>query len=59
MQDTGRTIGDGSFATVMELGFHGLKCAGKKIHGLLYNSANPLEQASLLERFADECELLS
>ncbi len=59
VRDTGRTIGDGSYATVVELDFRGLKCVGKKIHGLLYNSASPPEQANLLERFADECELLS
>ncbi len=59
MRNTGRTIGDGSYATVVELDFRGLKCAGKKIHGLLYDSANPLERANMLGRFADECELLS
>ncbi len=59
VRDTGRTIGDGSYATVVELDFHGLKCVGKKIHGLLYSSATPLEQVNMLERFADECELLS
>ncbi len=59
MRDTGRTIGDGSYATVVELDFRGLKCVGKKIHRLLYDSANPLERANMLGRFADECQLLS
>ncbi len=59
VRETGRTNGHGSNATVEELKYYGLKCVGKKVHGLLYNSASPLEQANLLERFADECELLS
>ncbi len=59
MRNTGRTVGDGSYATVAELDFRGLKCAGKKIHELLYSKASPLEQEHILERFADECELLS
>ncbi len=59
VRNTGRTIGNGSYATVVELDFHGLKCVGKKIHRLLYDSANPLERANMLGRFADECELLS
>ena len=44
---------------VKELKFQGLKCVGKKIHDILFNSATPQEQAALLERFAGECELLS
>ncbi len=59
MRNTGRTIGDGSYATVVELDFCGLKCVGKKIHRLLYDLANPLERVNMLGRFADECELLS
>ena len=41
-----------------ELEFRGLKCVGKKIHDILFNTATPQEQAALLERFAGECELL-
>ena len=29
---TGRKLGRGSYATVLELEYKGLKCAGKKIH---------------------------
>ena len=37
----------------------GTKCVGKKIHGILFESATPNEKAAMLERFAGECELLS
>ena len=56
---TGREVGHGSYAVVKELEYHGLKCVGKKIHGVLFESAMPHEKASMLERFAGECELLS
>ena len=56
--DTGREVGYGSFAVVKELQYHGLRCVGKKIHGILLDSATPHEKAALLERFAGECELL-
>ena len=32
---TDRELGHGSYATVLELEYMGLKCAGKKIHELL------------------------
>jgi len=57
--DTGREMGHGSYAVVKEFEFHGLKCVGKKIHEILFNSATPQEQAAIFERFAGECELLS
>ena len=59
VRDTGREVGHGSYAVVKELEYHGLKCVGKKIHGILFESATPHEKASMLERFAGECELLS
>ena len=59
VSDTGRIIGNGSYATVKELEFRGLKCAGKKIHQLLFDSATPQERAAMLQRFTEECELLS
>ena len=58
VRDTGREVGYGSYAVVKELKFRGLKCVGKKIHDILFNSATPQEQAAMLERFAGECELL-
>ena len=59
VHDTGREVGHGSFAVVKELEYHGLKCVGKKIHGILFESATPHEKAAMLEQFAGECELLS
>jgi len=59
VHDTGREVGHGAYAVVKELKFHGLKCVGKKIHDILFNSATPQEKAAMLERFAGECELLS
>ena len=58
VSDTGREVGHGSYAVVKELEYHGLKCVGKKIHGILFESATPHEKAGMLERFAGECELL-
>ena len=52
-------MGHGSYAVVKELEYHGLKCVGKKIHGILFESAMPHEKAAMLEQFAGECELLS
>ena len=59
VSDTGRIIGNGSYATVKELEFHGLKCVGKKIHQVLLVDATPQERAAMLQRFTEECELLS
>ena len=58
VRDTGREVGHGSYAVVKELEYHGLKCVGKKIHGILFELATPHEKAAMLERFAGECELL-
>ena len=59
VRDTGREVGHGSYAVVKELEYHGLKCVGKKIHGILFESATPHEKAAMLERFAGECKLLA
>ena len=56
VQVTNRHCGHGSYATVQELEYMGLKCAGKKIHDLL------LEQGDTnytVRRFEEECRLLS
>lgn len=55
---TGQELGVGSYSSVLELHYRGMRCAGKKIHNTLYEqgvSAGP----QILERFATECELLS
>ena len=50
---TDRVLGRGSYATVLELEYMGLKCAGKKIHSVL------LSQGGSLHHFQSECTLLS
>ena len=59
VSDSGRIIGNGSYATVKELEFRGLKCVGKKIHRALLEDATPQERTAMLQRFMEECELLS
>ena len=59
VQDMGRELGRGSYASVVELQFRGLKCAGKKLHRNLYDNALIREQQGMLQRFEKECEILS
>ena len=53
---TDRELGHGSYATVLELEYMGLKCAGKKIHELLLEQGN---DSYTVRRFEEECRLLS
>ena len=50
VRDTERIIGDGSYAVVKELEFRGLRCAGKKLHILLYESASREWRVDMLRR---------
>ena len=50
VHDTGRVIGDGAYAIVKELEFRGLRCAGKKLHAVLYESASREWRADMLRR---------
>ena len=59
IRETGRAVGDGAYATVLEYEFRGLTCVGKKMHRLLYEYASPDQRAEMLQRFEEECELLS
>ena len=54
-KETGKELGRGSYAAVVEVDYKGLRCAGKKIHKLLFDG--PVER--LLGRFGEECLLLS
>ena len=54
-----RNIGDGSYATVVPLSFHGLKCAGKKLHIIFFENASPQEKEHMIDRFQEECQLLN
>ncbi len=56
IQVTNRELGHGSYATVLELEYMGLKCAGKKIHELLLRQGYT---SYSLRRFEEECRLLS
>ena len=53
---TDRKLGCGSYATVLELEYMGLKCAGKKIHELLLEQG---DASYTVRRFEEECRLLS
>ena len=53
---TDRELGHGSYATVLELEYKGLKCAGKKIHELLLRQG---DDTYTVRRFEEECRLLS
>ena len=51
-----RELGHGSFATVLELEYMGLKCAGKKVHELLLRQG---DTSYTVRTFEQECRLLS
>ena len=51
-----RRIGAGSYATVIEVDYLGLKCAGKRIHETLLMFGNATYP---VRRFQEECRLLS
>ena len=53
---TDRVLGRGSYATVLELEYMGLKCAGKKIYQL---SLRRRDASDIIRRFENECHLLS
>ena len=57
IQLTERELGAGSYASVYEMDYLGLKCAGKKIHALLLRQGGGATYA--LRRFEEECRLLS
>ena len=53
---TDRELGRGSYASVQELEYMRLKCAGKKIHDLLLRQG---DDSYCVRRFEEECCLLS
>lgn len=55
---SGRELGVGSYSSVLELSYKGMKCAGKKLHKTLYDQGLAIGP-EILERFGAECELLS
>ena len=56
VQLTDQELGHGSYATVLELEYMGLKCAGKKIHELLLRQG---DDSYTVRRFEEECRLLN
>ena len=56
---TSRELGHGSYATVLELEYMGLKCAGKKIHNELLKQGPGETIQYTVHRFEEECRLLS
>ena len=54
---THNKLGEGSYATVHELKYMGLKCTGKKIHKELY--VMNVTPSYTVQRFEEECHLLS
>ena len=54
-RETGLEFGRGSYAAVIEVDYKGLRCAGKKIHRVLYEG----QVDNLVRRFEEECRLLS
>lgn len=55
---SGRELGVGSYSSVLELSYKGMKCAGKRLHKSLYDQGLAIGP-EILERFGVECELLS
>ena len=56
VQLTGIKLGQGSYASVMEVNYLGLKCAGKKIHEVLLEQG---ETNYTVRHFEEECRILS
>ena len=54
-RETGLEFGRGSYAVVVEVDYKGLRCAGKKIHRILYEG----QVDNVVRRFEEECRLLS
>ena len=56
IQLTERKLGQGSYATVVEMNYMGLKCAGKMIHEVLLEQG---DSSYTIRRFEEECRILS
>ena len=56
---TKKELGRGSYATVLEVEYMKVKCAGKKIHEILINSERSSINNHVVKRFEQECGILS
>ena len=55
-QETGRSLGKGSYGEVVEVRVSGWLCAAKKLHGIFSaHDVPPAEKAAMVERFEKEC----
>ena len=56
LQETGRTLGTGSYGEVVEVQVRGQRCAAKKLHGVFtMRDVPPKEKSAMTERFETEC----
>ena len=56
LQETGRTLGTGSYGEVVEVQVRGRRCAAKKLHGVFtMRDVPPKEKSAMTERFETEC----
>ena len=55
---TDQELGCGAYATVLEVEYMKLKCAGKKIHQILVESGSS-DKSYVISRFEEECSFLS
>ena len=53
---TDQVLGHGSYASVLEMNYMGLKCAGKKIHNVLLEHG---DTNYTIRKFEEECHILS
>ena len=53
-----KLLGGGSFTSVLELDYNGLKCAGKKVHDWLLKDPSS-KSKDMVRRFVEECDFLS
>lgn len=55
VQETGKEIGSGAYAIVVEVDYFGTACVGKKLHRILHEQGI----GDLVQCFKEECRLLS
>ena len=53
--ETGPIVGAGAYGQVVGVRFNGLKCAGKKLQGIVYGQTSPDHHPLRLSRFVEEC----
>ncbi len=59
VKDLGVELGHGAFAKVRMLEVYGMRCAGKRLHDILFKDASQEIATRLVDNFAEECIRLS